>query len=84
MKFVEVAEVPAKVSNPRRKRGELKLYLERFIQQDIKVAKVDFGPEEYFAMVGAYNSMRLACKRHVLPIDVTMRNGEVYLVRRDL
>lgn len=84
MKFVEVAEVPEKKDIPRRKRGELKLYLERFIQRDIKIAKVDFSPEEYFAMIGAYNSMRLACKRHVLPIDVTMRNGEVYLIRRDL
>lgn len=84
MKFVEVAEVPAKANMPRRKKGELKLYLDRFMSQDIKIAKVDFGPEEYYAMIGAYNSMRLACKRHVLPIDVTMRNGEVYLVRRDL
>lgn len=84
MTFVEVKEIPAKANNPRRKKGELKLYLERFIQQNIKIAKVDFGPEDYFAMIGAYNSMRLACKRHVLPIDVTMRNGEVYLVRRDI
>lgn len=84
MKFVEVAEVPAKANMPRRKKGELKLYLDRFMARDIKVAKVDFSPEEYYAMIGAYNSMRLACKRHVLPIDVTMRNGEVYLVRRDL
>jgi hypothetical protein len=84
MKFVEVAEVPEKVNNTRRKKGELKLYLDRFIQQGIKIAKVEFVPDEYYAMIGVYNSMRLACKWHVLPIDVTMRKGEVYLVRRDL
>lgn len=84
MKFVEVKEVPAKADTVKRKKGELKLYLDRFMTRDIKIAKVEFSPEEYTAMIGAYNALRRACQRHVFPIDVIMRNGEVYLIRRDL
>lgn len=84
MKFVEVADVPCKVDKPRRKKGELKLWLDSFMSQDIKTARVDFNPDEYIAMIGAYNAMRRACVRHVLPVDVIMRNGDVYLIRRDL
>ena len=84
MKFVEVAEIPCKKDNPKRKKGELKLWLDHFMAHSIKTVRVEFSSEEYTAMIGAYNAMRRACQRHVLPIDVIMRNGEVYLVRRDL
>lgn len=83
MKFVEVMEIP-EPSKYRRKRGEMRRDLERFMKKHIKMAKVVYGAEDYSGPVSCCSSYRNACKRWAFPIDVLMRNGEVYLIRRDM
>lgn len=80
MKFVEVKELPK--NNKRTYRGELRDRLDEFMKMNLKVAKLeDHG---YKSNSIAYRSFHKGVQRWVFPIDVVMRNGEVYLVRRDL
>lgn len=51
---------------------------------NMKIARVSWDEMEYTGPISCYNAFRLATKRHVYPIDVRMRNGEIYLVRRDM
>jgi hypothetical protein len=80
MKFVEVKEVPEK--KKRTNRGVLRDYLQEFMKMNLKAVKVeDHG---YKSANAAYKSLNAATKRWVFPIDVVIRNGEVYLIRRDI
>ena len=80
MKFVEVKEVPVK--KKRSYKGELRDYLQEFMKMNLKSVKVeDHG---YKTSNSAYKALHKATKYWVLPIDVVTRNGELYLVRRDI
>lgn len=83
MKFIEVMAIP-ETSKYRRKRGEMQIELKRFMKKHIKMAKVVYGAEDYNGPVSCCNSYRAACRRGAFPVDVLMRNGEVYLIRRDM
>ena len=78
MKFVKVNEIPSHVKPVCR----MYAYLKEFMRMNIKVARVD--DHGYKSAKVAANCIGAACKRHVLPIDARLSNGEVYLIRRDM
>lgn len=84
MYFVEVREIPSETYKPKREKGYLKAKLNKFMGMHVKYAKVVFTVYDYIGPVSCYNSYRSAVKRYVFPIDVKMRNGEIYLIRRDI
>lgn len=84
MDFVEVKEVPKSLKKKQGKKGVLKSKLDKFMAMGIKTAKVVWSEHDYSNPMSCYNAFNLAVRRHVFPIDVRMRNGEVYLVRRDM
>ena len=84
MRFVEVTEIPEKVERGGRRKGEMLHRLRKFMATNVKYAKVEFTADDYVSPVSCYQSCRSAVKRHVLPFDVKIRNGDVYLIRRDI
>lgn len=55
-----------------------------FMNMGIKTAVVRFDEHEYKDNKSCHTSLYRSAKRHAFPIDVVMRNGEIYLVRRDM
>ena len=79
MRFVKVDKVPG---DRVRKRGEMRCLLDEFMKMDIKSVRLeDHG---YKTSKLAYMAFRRAAERWVFPIDVSLRNDEVYLIRRDI
>lgn len=79
MKFVKVDNIPGERV---RKRGEMRDLLDEFMKMNTKSVKVeDHG---YKDSKLAYMAFRRAVNRWVYPIDVTLRSGNVYLIRRDI
>lgn len=84
MTFIEVKEMPDTLKKKCGKKGVLKSKLDKFMAMGIKTAKVVWSDHDYTNPMSCYNAFRVAVQRHVFPINVYMRNGEVYLVRRDI
>lgn len=84
MDFIEVKEVPESLRKKPGKKGLLKAKLDKFMAMNIKNAKVVWSEHDYSNSMSCYNAFACAVRRHVLPIDVRVRNGEIYLMRRDL
>lgn len=79
MRFTEVKEIPG---DRVRRKNEMRDILTEYMNMNIKSVKVeDHG---YATTKLAYLAFKRAAERHVFPIDVHMRNGEVYLIRRDM
>lgn len=87
MTFVPVESVPERWKH---ESGDLvaykpvRNYLEEFIRMGIKHARVDLKPYEYKNIESAYAAIRKAARHHAYPIDVCLRNYEIYLIRRDI
>lgn len=78
MKFVKVSEIPQKSAPVHR----MEAYLKEFMHMHVKIVRVeDHG---YKSAKVAANCIGAACKRHVMPIDVRLSDGQVYLIRRDI
>ena len=79
MKFTEVKEIP---TYGRRPRGIMRERMEEFMKMNLKAVKVeDHG---YKNTNVAYKSFHKAAQRWVFPVDLVTRNGEIYLIRRDM
>ena len=78
MKGTIVCEVPV-VRN-----HNLKRFLNDFMLTNAKHYKVEYTEGEYKNVMVAYESLRLAIKRHKQPIKISIRNGEIYLTRTDM
>lgn len=83
MKFIEVAELPESNPNKKNRRGVTRDKLDEFMSMNIKMAKV-VSDGAYVNNISCYNTMSKAAKNGCYPISVKMRNGEVYLIRRDI
>jgi hypothetical protein len=83
MQFVQVEELPERTMKNGRK-GATKHRLELFMEMKVKIAKVVLDDDDYVCPVSAYCSLAEACENLAFPIDVKMRNGEIYLIRRDM
>ena len=79
MRFVKVDKVPG---DRVRKRGEMRDLMEEFMKMNAKSVRID--DHGYKTSKLAYMAFRRAVERWVFPIDVRLRNDEVYLVRRDM
>ena len=79
MKFVQVEMVPGPRENHR-----LKDAWEEFMGMNVKVAKAILDVNEYKSPQVAQSVWTVSIKRFGYPINVMRRNGEVYLVRRDM
>ena len=79
MKFVKVDKVPGKKAN-----HSLRHYWEEFMHMNIKVAKAEIGVQEYKSPDVARTTWAASIKRFGYPIDLTIRKGEIYLIRRDM
>jgi hypothetical protein len=80
MKFVKVDEVPKK----RYSRKGLCNYWEEFMRMDVKIVKVELSKHDYASPRIAQSTFVSSIKKYGYPIDVMNRNGEIYLVRRDM
>lgn len=78
MKGIIVCEVPGVVNH------NLKRFLEDFMLANVKHFKVEYTEGEYKDSNVAYESLRIAAKRHKQPIKVSIRKGEIYLTRTDM
>ena len=81
MKFVPVNEVPKSRLGGK---YQLKHYLDEFMKMNVKIVKVDLHEHEYKHPKYAHSGLSTSVKRFGYPIDVHMRNNEIYLVRRDM
>lgn len=85
MKLIPVDFDPRKlpVNTGRSPRGELIEFFTAFIESGKKFAKVEYEANEYMHPQSGYVSMAERIRKDRLPIQVVMRNGEIYLVRAD-
>lgn len=83
MKFVEVTKLPETRPNKKNRRGVTRDKLDEFMSMNVKVAKVVYD-NAYVNSISCYNTLLQTAKRCVIPVTVKMRNGEVYLIRRDI
>lgn len=79
MKFTEVKELPGKKYVPK---FAMRDALNEFMKMNIKAAKLE--NHGYKNSRNAYTAFYKAAKKWAFPVDVCMRNGEVYLIRRDM
>ena len=83
MKFIEVTELPETNHNKLGRRGITKNELDQFMTMRIKMAKIVLH-DGYMNVVSGYSALSHLVKYHALPIDIKMRNGDIYLIRRDI
>lgn len=82
MKFVKYdGEIKRKSGHGR---GRVQRRLDDFMSMNVKQAIVEFDEGEYKNIMYGYKGLLVAVKRYVLPIDVHIADGVVYLVRRDM
>lgn len=84
MKFVKVNKLPEVDHTRNNEHKHLNEYLDAFMKRNIKVAKVVFRPDEYSTVEAAYICIRRSARSYGYPITVHKRNGELYVVRKDL
>ena len=82
MKFVEVKEIPKTFWRSGYEAGKVQNFCMEFLESGIKIAKVDYG-KEYPNVINARSSIAITCKKYGFPIQTIVRNGELYLMRKD-
>lgn len=80
MKFVEVKEIPS--ARRFTHRGEMRDYLEEFMKMNVPIVKIE--NHGYKSTKLAHSAFYKAAKHWCYPIDVILRDDEVYLKRRDI
>ena len=86
MRFVVVDEIPKSKTGAVKRSDYHKYDLEfqKFLNMNVKVARVEFFQDEYASVRTARNVLRGAVKRYCVPIKVCIRSGEIYFVRTDM
>lgn len=87
MTFIPVEELPKKSIRSSEIRSEYHSYkreFERFMNMNVKIAKVVCNDGEYGGDYNISCVLSRAVAQLVLPIDVKVRSNEIYLVRRDI
>lgn len=62
----------------------LEAELKEFLKMNVKVAKVTFTKVEYKSVKSCYHSLTKAVARYSLPIDVTTRKGEIFIINKEI
>lgn len=90
MTFIEVEELPknlrakAKTRKPQSIKKDLQEFMTRFMEADIRFAKVTYNDAEYVNLCSAQTALVKCVRTFNLPIRVQRINYEVYLIRIDL
>lgn len=82
MRFVRVEFIPEIKRG--RNRNNLGSILDNFVASDMICAKVALDPGDYSSPECARTSLVQAIKRGHYNVGVTCRNGELYIVRKDM
>lgn len=56
--------------------------IEDFLDSGVEVGKVHYTAKDYGSMNSAYKSIYASIQNGHYPVRITVRNGELYLVRR--
>lgn len=65
---------------PHKLQGEL----EEFMNMNVEAAEVSFIANEYKSTNSCYSSLYKSIKRFGYPIQVVVRDGKLYLIRKDM
>lgn len=86
MKFVPVEKLPDIQTGKctRTKSHVHKVYLQEFMNMNVKIARVEFGRNDFSDIRSAYRSLLQTITRSGDPIKVCFRDNSIYLVRRDI
>lgn len=89
MTFTPVEELPNQTNSGRKSGDKVSEYhkyekeFDAFMRFGHRIVKVNYF-DEFVSYKSAAKSLHRAVQRLGYPIDVRTRNGEVYLVRRDI
>ena len=75
MKFVPVDRIPKK----RASRHNLQDFIKEFANSNAKFVRIDLSEHDYKSYMVCASCMHAAVKRSMLPIKVSVRDGNVYL-----
>ena len=84
MKLIKIEELPKTERRMERDHKDLLEYLKQFMDMNTKYVWVVYDPHEYSNSISASATLRRACIYNNLPIDVCLRNYDLYLVRTDM
>ena len=84
MIFIEIEELPETERRIAHEYKRNKEYFEKFMAMNVKFAWVIFEPHEYVNTLSARLTLRRSCRRFGYPIDVCVRNDDLYFVRTDM
>lgn len=86
MKFSKVDFDPRTIpikTGKHRASGGLIDFLEEFLDSGIAFAKVEYTRDEYTTPQSAYVTIAQRINEHRYRIQIIMRNGDLYLIRKD-
>lgn len=83
MTFKEVNDIPINPNPSRRDKKDIKTLILNFIASDIKYAELIFTEEDYSSPLNARNSFAQCIRENDYPVWVYLRNGRVFLERKD-
>ena len=75
LEFVE------KLPKRKRPRHRLQDFIEKFVNDDHKIAKVNLDEHDYKSLKVCYSCLRVAVQRSGRLVKVMMRGSDVYLVK---
>ena len=81
MRFIEVEPMEVKAVKPYH---NLKAELTEFMNMNVKAARCRLDKDHYVSVNVARTTLYKAAKRYTLPIALTIRKGELYLIRTDM
>ena len=79
MKFTVVKEVPNRTV-----KKHLYSILDEVLTMNAKFVKVEFDKNEYKHVGSAQSNLCDAAKRYGFPMRVSVINGELYIIRKDI
>lgn len=84
MIFIEIEELPKTEKRIVHEYKNCKEYFEQFMAMNTKVAWAVFEPHEYVNTLSACLTLKRSCRRFGYPIEVCVRNDDLYFVRTDM
>ena len=87
MKLVPVDALPRTARGQRctyAAQKDLLKFLTKFIDMNVKYARVDYDKNDYVSKTSVIGSLGKACSRYELPVKSVMRDHNIYLVRTDM
>ena len=82
MQLIPVKEIPRRRANCQYK--NLNEYLGSFMKMNVKCVHVEYAAYEFSNTYSAQGSFRRMIKQFGFPIDASIINSELYLIRTDM